>query len=108
MILIEPQDVRAYYQIASTRFVDHICQSVYAKLFAKCSRCLGEQLVELLCPMDATSEFSNYARHELQVYSANLSIIELDQISEWMTEDPQRLRQRKELFCEQKKLFAAQ
>ena len=47
-------------------------------------------------------------RHELQVYFANLSIVELEQICEWMTEDPQRLRQRKELFCEQKKLFAAQ
>jgi hypothetical protein len=47
-------------------------------------------------------------RHELQVYSANLSIVELEQICEWMTEDPQRLRQRKELLCEQKKLFVAQ
>jgi hypothetical protein len=28
-------DIRAYYQIASVRFVDHICQSVEAELFVK-------------------------------------------------------------------------
>lgn len=35
-MLTDPQNSRGYYEIASSRFVDCICQGVHAKLFFKC------------------------------------------------------------------------
>lgn len=53
MILTSKPNSRAYYSIASLRFVDVVCQNAYMKVFWKCQ----EELVNVLrCKIDANCE----------------------------------------------------
>jgi hypothetical protein len=54
--------IRAYYQIASIRFVDHIRQSVEAELFDKFRNGLYEDLVEGLRVTQENGELSRQVR----------------------------------------------
>jgi hypothetical protein len=48
------QSSRAYYEIASSRFLDVICQSAHAKLFSKCR----DELIHVInAELNANCEF---------------------------------------------------
>ncbi|KAL3479943.1 P-loop containing nucleoside triphosphate hydrolase protein [Aspergillus californicus] len=49
---------RGYYEIASSRFVDSICQSVYTKLFFKCRENLIDAIEDELGIKDENGEFA--------------------------------------------------
>ncbi|KAJ5105650.1 interferon-induced GTP-binding protein Mx [Penicillium alfredii] len=78
---------RGYYEIASSRFLDVICQSVHTNLFSKCRD-------DLIRAID----------DELQIFGPNA----LDRCLELMAEDPDRQRRRAELLREREKLTKAQ
>ncbi|PGH13317.1 hypothetical protein AJ79_03733 [Helicocarpus griseus UAMH5409] len=77
---------RAYYDIASCRFVDTLCQSVHTKLFLKCDSELRSAIIE-----------------ELGIKGDNAS----ERCLELMVEDPERQMRRRELKREQEKLRKA-
>ncbi|KAL4943649.1 hypothetical protein BDV06DRAFT_221004 [Aspergillus oleicola] len=78
---------RGYYKVASSRFVDSICQSVHAKLFFKCR----ENLVAVI-------------ERGLGIYNENA----VDRCNELMAEDPERQRRRQYLVREKEKIMRAQ
>ncbi|PWY78288.1 putative dynamin GTPase [Aspergillus heteromorphus CBS 117.55] len=80
-------NTRAYYDMASSRFVDSICQGVHTKLFAKCR----EELISVI-------------ESELRIFDDNA----LDRCLELMTEDPERQRRRLQLLKEREKITKAQ
>ncbi|KAJ5380795.1 uncharacterized protein N7496_003223 [Penicillium cataractarum] len=75
---------RAYYEIASSRFLDVICQSAYAKVFSKCR----DELVHVI--------------------NSQLNADSNDRCMELMAEDPERQRRRITLLGERAKLSKAQ
>ncbi|OJD16273.1 hypothetical protein AJ78_03564 [Emergomyces pasteurianus Ep9510] len=77
---------RAYYHVASSRFVDTLCQSVYAKLFFKCDKELRSTIIK-----------------ELGILDDNAS----ERCAELMVEDPERQMRRRDLKREQEKLKKA-
>ncbi|OAX79086.1 hypothetical protein ACJ72_06596 [Emergomyces africanus] len=77
---------RAYYHVASSRFVDTLCQSVYTKLFFKCDRELRSVIIK-----------------ELGILDDNAS----ERCVELMVEDPERQMRRRDLKKEQDKLKKA-
>ncbi|KAJ9210527.1 hypothetical protein DTO166G4_7839 [Paecilomyces variotii] len=79
--------VRGYYDIASSRFVDSICQSVHTKLFFKCR----EELVSVI-------------ENELSIFDGNA----MERCMELMAEDPVHQRRRQYLVREREKLTKAQ
>ncbi|TQB74446.1 hypothetical protein MPDQ_004747 [Monascus purpureus] len=78
---------RGYYEIASSRFVDSICQGVQMKLFSKCR----EDLVTVI-------------EQKLSIFDDNA----LDRCLELMAEDPERQHRRQDLIREREKLSKAQ
>ncbi|KAL2002809.1 hypothetical protein VTN02DRAFT_5852 [Thermoascus thermophilus] len=79
--------VKGYYEVASSRFVDSICQSVHTKLFTKCR----DELVQII-------------EQELGVFKDDA----LERCMELMAEDPERQRRRQYLVKERQKLTKAQ
>ncbi|PGH08223.1 hypothetical protein GX51_01377 [Blastomyces parvus] len=77
---------RAYYEIASSRFVDTLCQSVHTKLFFKCDRELRSVIIK-----------------ELGILDDNAS----ERCIELMVEDPERQQRRRDLKKEEEKLKKA-
>jgi hypothetical protein len=77
--------VRAYYDIAATRFGDIICQGVVARLFPICSEALAKDL----------KAFIGVDKPDQQ-----------QKLKEWLTEDPAVTQQRERLLEEKKKLEA--
>ncbi|EEQ92645.2 dynamin GTPase [Blastomyces dermatitidis ER-3] len=77
---------RAYYEIASSRFVDTLCQSVHTKLFFKCDRELHSVIIK-----------------ELGILDNNAS----ERCMELMVEDPERQKRRRDLKKEEEKLRKA-
>ncbi|CEO60687.1 hypothetical protein PMG11_05274 [Penicillium brasilianum] len=75
---------RAYYEIASSRFLDVICQSAYAKVFSKCR----DELIDVI--------------------NDQLNANSVDRCMELMAEDPERQRRRITLLGERAKLSKAQ
>ncbi|KAL1882505.1 hypothetical protein Plec18167_002921 [Paecilomyces lecythidis] len=80
-------NVRGYYDIASSRFVDSICQSVYTKLFFRCR----EELVSVI-------------EKNLAIFEGNAT----ERCMELMAEDPAQQRRRQYLLKEREKLTQAQ
>ncbi|KAL4955309.1 P-loop containing nucleoside triphosphate hydrolase protein [Aspergillus filifer] len=80
-------ETRGYYEVASSRFVDSICQSVHTKLFFKCR----ENLVAVI-------------ERGLGIYNENA----VDRCNELMAEDPERQRRRQYLVREKEKITRAQ
>ncbi|OJJ45477.1 hypothetical protein ASPZODRAFT_99591 [Penicilliopsis zonata CBS 506.65] len=78
---------RGYYEIASSRFVDSICQSVHTKLFSKCR----EELITVI-------------EKELGIFENNA----MERCLELMAEDPERQRRRQNLLKEKEKITKAQ
>ncbi|RAK97752.1 putative dynamin GTPase [Aspergillus ibericus CBS 121593] len=78
---------RGYYDLASSRFVDSICQSVHTKLFAKCR---DDLITEL--------------ERELNIFDDNA----LERCLELMEEDPERQRRRLYFLKEKEKINKAQ
>ncbi|RAL16383.1 putative dynamin GTPase [Aspergillus homomorphus CBS 101889] len=78
---------RGYYDIANSRFVDTICQSVHTKLFAKCRN----QLI-------------NEIQQELHIDDYDMA----ERCCELMAEDPERQRRRLDLQREKEKIAKAQ
>ncbi|CAK48306.1 uncharacterized protein An11g02390 [Aspergillus niger] len=72
---------RGYYDLASSRFIDSICQSVHTKLFAKCRDDLIKEIERELCIFDE---------------------------NELMEEDPDRQRRRQFLLREKERIDKAQ
>ncbi|EPS33926.1 hypothetical protein PDE_08888 [Penicillium oxalicum 114-2] len=77
-------DSHGYYEIASSRFLDVICQSAHTKIIGKCRA----QLVEVI--------------------NCELKIKSPDNCRSLMAEDPERERRRGELVREREKLSRAQ
>ncbi|KAI9926844.1 hypothetical protein AWENTII_011479 [Aspergillus wentii] len=80
---------RGYYDVASSRFVDSICQGVHTKLFSKCREELG-----------------NVIEKELGIFENNGSAV--DRCLELMAEDPERQKRRQFLLREKEKISKAQ
>ncbi|KAL4970876.1 putative dynamin GTPase [Aspergillus stella-maris] len=80
-------ETRGYYEVASSRFVDSICQSVHTKLFFKCR----ENLVTVI-------------ERNLGIYNENA----VERCNELMAEDPERQRRRQYLVREKEKITRAQ
>ncbi|PYH92699.1 hypothetical protein BO71DRAFT_431664 [Aspergillus ellipticus CBS 707.79] len=78
---------RGYYDVASSRFIDSICQGVHTKLFAKCR----EELISVI-------------EKELRIFDDNA----LERCLELMAEDPERQRRRLHLLREKEKITKAQ
>ncbi|KAH2284604.1 hypothetical protein KXW02_002365 [Aspergillus fumigatus] len=78
---------RGYYEIASSRFIDSICQSVHTKLFSKCR----EELITVI-------------ENELRIFDENA----VERCMELMAEDPERQRRRQYLLKEKEKVLKAQ
>ncbi|PWY91926.1 dynamin family protein [Aspergillus sclerotioniger CBS 115572] len=78
---------RGYYDLASSRFVDSICQSVHTKLFAKCR-----------------DELIKEVERELNIFDKNA----LERCLELMEEDPERQRRRLYFLKEKEKISKAQ
>ncbi|RJE21495.1 Dynamin family [Aspergillus sclerotialis] len=78
---------RAYYDIASARFVDSICQSTHTRLFSKCR-----------------DDLVNVIEKELGIFETNA----MERCLELMTEDPDRQRRRLYLIKEKEKVSKAQ
>jgi hypothetical protein len=55
------QHVRAYYDIASARFVDNITQSVRIGLFRKCCNGLRDVILRTLGILDSANGTSSFA-----------------------------------------------
>ncbi|KAF7719668.1 Uncharacterized protein PECH_004168 [Penicillium ucsense] len=77
-------DSHGYYEIASSRFLDVICQSAHAKVISKCRT------------------------HLVDVINDRLNTKSADQCNALMAEDPERERRRGELIREREKLSRAQ
>ncbi|KAG5294241.1 dynamin family protein, interferon-induced GTP-binding protein Mx2 [Histoplasma ohiense] len=77
---------RAYYDVASSRFVDTLCQSVHTKLFFKCDQELRPTIIK-----------------ELGILDDNAS----ERCMELMVEDPERQKRRLNLRKEEDKLKKA-
>ncbi|EEH17402.1 hypothetical protein PABG_07398 [Paracoccidioides brasiliensis Pb03] len=77
---------RAYYEVASSRFVDTLCQSVHSKLFIKFDKELRSVILK-----------------ELGILNDNAS----ERCLELMVEDPERQMRRRDLKKEQDKLKKA-
>ncbi|KAF9888697.1 hypothetical protein FE257_008455 [Aspergillus nanangensis] len=78
---------RGYYDVAKSRFVDSICQSVYTKLFSKCREGLISQIEEKLGIADENA---------------------LERCQELMAEDSERQNRRQYLLREKDKVNRAQ
>ncbi|PWY64084.1 dynamin family protein [Aspergillus eucalypticola CBS 122712] len=78
---------RGYYDLASSRFIDSICQSVHTKLFAKCRDDLIKEIERELCIFDENA---------------------LERCLELMEEDPDRQRRRQFLLREKERIDKAQ
>ncbi|RAH57510.1 dynamin family protein [Aspergillus piperis CBS 112811] len=78
---------RGYYDLASSRFIDSICQSVHTKLFAKCRDDLIKEIERELCILDENA---------------------LERCLELMEEDPDRQRRRQFLLREKERIDKAQ
>ncbi|KAL4895219.1 P-loop containing nucleoside triphosphate hydrolase protein [Aspergillus ambiguus] len=78
---------RGYYDVASARFVDSICQGVYTKLFLKCR----EELIPTI-------------EHGLGIFNDNA----YERCQELMAEDVERQRRRQYLLREKEKVNQAQ
>ncbi|RMJ22113.1 Dynamin family [Aspergillus sp. HF37] len=78
---------RGYYGIASSRFVDGLCQSLHTKLFSKCRDGLLEAIEQ-----------------ELRIFDSNA----MERCLELMAEDPERQRRRQHLMKEKQKVTKAQ
>ncbi|KAJ0426342.1 P-loop containing nucleoside triphosphate hydrolase protein [Aspergillus carlsbadensis] len=79
--------VRGYYEVASSRFVDSVAQSVHTKLFFKCRENLVEELEK-----------------GLGIYDQNA----VDRCNELMSEDAERQRRREYLIRQKEKVMKAQ
>ncbi|KAL4932798.1 putative dynamin GTPase [Aspergillus undulatus] len=80
-------ETRGYYEVASARFVDSVCQSVHTKLFFKCR----EELVAKI-------------ENCLGIYQENA----VERCNELMAEKPERQRRRQYLVREKEKIMQAQ
>ncbi|KAL2821993.1 P-loop containing nucleoside triphosphate hydrolase protein [Aspergillus granulosus] len=78
---------RGYYEVASSRFVDAVSQSVHTKLFFKCRENLVEEIEK-----------------GLGIYDQNA----VDRCNELMSEDIERQRRREYLMRQKQKLTKAQ
>ncbi|KAL4922271.1 P-loop containing nucleoside triphosphate hydrolase protein [Aspergillus aurantiobrunneus] len=78
---------RGYYEVASSRFVDSVCQTVYTKLFSKCR---GD-LVKVI-------------ENDLGIMAENA----VERCTELMSEDVERQRRRQYLEKQKEKVMKAQ
>ncbi|KAL4873018.1 hypothetical protein BDV12DRAFT_209663 [Aspergillus spectabilis] len=78
---------RGYYEVASSRFVDSVCQSVHTKLFFKCREHLVEAIEQGLGMQDENA---------------------VDRCTELMSEDSDRQRRRQYLLKQKEKIMKAQ
>ncbi|KAL4785227.1 P-loop containing nucleoside triphosphate hydrolase protein [Aspergillus varians] len=78
---------RGYYQVASSRFIDSVCQTVYTKLFFKCR----QDLVEAI-------------ESGLGIQAENA----VERCTELMSEDTERQRRRQYLEKQREKVMKAQ
>ncbi|KAL2857970.1 P-loop containing nucleoside triphosphate hydrolase protein [Aspergillus pseudoustus] len=78
---------RGYYEVASSRFVDAVAQSVHTKLFFKCRENLVEEI-----------------ERGLGIYDQNV----VDRCNELMSEDAERQRRREYLMRHKDKVMQAQ
>jgi GTP-binding protein EngB required for normal cell division len=80
-------NARAYHQIAASRFVDNVCQSMYAYTFPQLATEMANSLEYFLGPMRPEQH---------------------DQMVKWMSENPERQLERNRLLREQASLLEAQ
>jgi hypothetical protein len=79
-------NVRAYHQIATSRYADNVCQSIYANTFPKLAFERAEDLSEHIGPMRPEKH---------------------DRMVKWMSEDPDRELKRNRLTKEKISLIEA-
>ncbi|PYH78166.1 Dynamin family protein [Aspergillus uvarum CBS 121591] len=96
---------RGYYDVASSRFVDLICQSTHTKLFSKCRSQLIEEVQRELHINDHDSKclviVSNRA-------SVDILYLVVERCCELMAEEPERQHRRLVLQREKEKIVKAQ
>ena len=80
-------NARAYHQIAASRYVDNVCQSMYAYTFPQLATEMANSLEYFLGPMRPEQH---------------------DQMVKWMSENPERELERNRLLREQASLLEAQ